>query len=91
MNNAENMTINDFNILDLAIECINKTSQDKRGSVQIAQGMGLLPNDVEEGYNTDYFLNQINADIESRGRSNFGGMVWRLDETDTDFYLVSKM
>lgn len=91
MNNAQNMTIDNFNLLDLCIECINKTSSDKLGAIQIAQGMGLLPNDASEGYTSESFLNQISADIENKGRALFGGMVWTLDMSDTNFFLVSKM
>ena len=91
MTNAQNMTIDNFNLLDLCIECINKTSADKLGAIQIAQGMGLLPNDVSEGYTSESFLEQINADIERVGRSLFGGMVWTLDMSNTEFFLVSKM
>ena len=93
MNNAQNnstMTINNWNLTDLCIECINKTAQDKRGCIQIAQGMGLLPNDVAEGWTTDALVKRIAEDIESMGRANWGGMTWTIDPTDSEFYIVEK-
>ena len=91
MTNAQNMTIDNFNLLDLCIECINKTSSDKLGAIQIAQGMGLLPNDASEGYTSESFLKQIDERIDTVGRALFGGMVWTMDPEDLDFYFVTKM
>lgn len=78
------MTIDNFNLQTLAIECINKTAADKMGGVQIAMGMGLMNNDETEGYTATYHMNEIEKEILRNGYAKRAGMTWTIETETTE-------